>query len=456
TVWAGEYDRELSDLFAVQAEIAEQIVAAVHARLTREEKARIDRTPTSSLAAYDLYLRALDRRRPLVDLSSHLQAIALLEHAVSLDPGFALAYALMARLHEELFFWSFDPTTTRLALARKAAETALRQDPDRAEPHIAWAVILYHSLRNYPEAIRELEQARRIAPGDSLVYEWLAYVARRQCRWRDALAYFDKTLELDPRNEIPLSQYAECLNGLRRYADAEQAYARLASFARHSAMTLAERAYNLLAWRGLLQPLEAAEKEIPPDQDPRAVTSMLKYRLRLYRRDFVGASSVILSCVHDSVGLWGGEKIPKAFYAAEALRLAGEHDKAKPLYQGARRSLEESLHDRDEQPQNRVALAHVLAALGEKDAGHREADRALAILPDPGDSTHSVIMLALTAAFRASVGAQDRALDELARALALPYGLHARMVELDPYWDSLRDDPRYKELIATHLPKDPV
>jgi adenylate cyclase len=190
-VWSNEYNRELKDVFAVQADIAQNVAAAVHAKLTPQEQAGIQAVPTRDPGAYDLYLRAAQvERRTGVEPEEIHEAIGWLDQAVKLDPQFAQAHALLAHLHDNLFWGGADPSDARREQVGRHADEALRIDPGLAEAHIAKALFHYHGSRSYEAALAELEIARRLAPGNASVHFWLAPIYRRQGRWEDALASF--------------------------------------------------------------------------------------------------------------------------------------------------------------------------------------------------------------------------------------------------------------------------
>ena len=136
-MWAEDYDRDLTDVFAIQTDLAQQIVRELQAKLSPMEKAQIERRPTENGEAYlafmqghEVFYRA-DKFR-----SNTEKAEQLFEEATKLDPNFAGAFAALARVHE----WSyrdFDPTPARKEKARVAAETAIRLEPDLPEAHLA-------------------------------------------------------------------------------------------------------------------------------------------------------------------------------------------------------------------------------------------------------------------------------------------------------------------------------
>ena len=162
TIWADSYDRDLTDIFAIQSEVAQTIADKLTATLSPEEKKWIEARPTDNLEAYDLYLQAkefIGNARVFVPIAnlekSLLDAISLLEQAMRLDPKFTLAYCASAEAHDVIYFF-YDSNPERRALADAAVNSALRLEPNLPEVHLAYATHLYRGYRDYARAKAQL------------------------------------------------------------------------------------------------------------------------------------------------------------------------------------------------------------------------------------------------------------------------------------------------------------
>src|SRR6266511_4033370 len=232
-VWAEEYDRDLTDVFAIQTEIAQKIASQLHAKVSAGEKAAIEERPTKDLVAYDLYVQAAS----LIDKAGYeerteqgkdyFQATEFLNQAIARDPAFLLAYCRLAEANNELYFQSFDRTPSRLELAKSAINSAFRLKPDSGEAHLALATHLYHGYFDYNHARDELAIAVRTLPNNARIFEWSAYIDRRQSRWRDAARNFQRASELDPRNVRILISVGGPYAALREYKQEREAIDRL-------------------------------------------------------------------------------------------------------------------------------------------------------------------------------------------------------------------------------------
>ena len=205
-LWAQTYDRDLADVFAIQSEIAKAIADQLQAKLSPNEKAAIEKPPTTDLAAFDLYSRAKALAFPATYGEQDVrQAIELLNQAVTRDPSFFEAYSQLVYLHAFAYSTGIDHTAGRLALADAALQAAVRLRPDAGETHLTRANYLYFGPRDYAGALAELETARRSLPNDPRIFELTGYILRRRGQQEEGLRNLEKALELDPRNDSIIS-----------------------------------------------------------------------------------------------------------------------------------------------------------------------------------------------------------------------------------------------------------
>lgn len=450
-VWSQEYERDLADVFAVQADIARSVAIAVDARLTPEELAGIEAVPTTSQAAYDLYLRALmiDSNLIVVSQEPVREAIGLLDHAIALDPGFALAYALRSHLHDHLYWWGHDFSDHRRRLVGESADRALELAPLLAEAHLAKAFFHYHGFRNYEAAIAEFETGRRFAPGSAWAHVGIAAVYRRQGQWPEATEAFERAVTLDPLHAVRHVQLGEVLREQRRYAAAAAVYARAARLAPEDPMPLVEIAFTRFLLDGDLHALDRAMRDVPADAS--CHVAYARGWVSLLQRRYSEAMAAVDLCEHGYFVVGGGDRISKAFKMAQ-IQWHASGRKGAAAATVARVELEKLLEGRPDLSRTRMALAEVLVMLGEREQALREVDRALASMPLSNDAQIGAQLLYQAAAVHAIAGSEERALDELEQALRLPAGAHAHDARLNPAFDVLRRNGRFERMIAERLP----
>src|SRR5688572_2279516 len=152
-IWSEVYDRDLTDVFAIQADLAQKIAKELQAKLSPTEKAQMTRKPTENGEAYLAFVQAHTLHRHLDDHEKLLQAEQLYERALELDPNFALAAAHFARL-EGWIYRTSDPTPARREKAHSLAVRALTLQPDSAEGHLALGFSYYYGNRDYENALK--------------------------------------------------------------------------------------------------------------------------------------------------------------------------------------------------------------------------------------------------------------------------------------------------------------
>src|SRR3989440_3840391 len=260
-VWGESYDREIADVFAIENELAEKIVAQLKSKLSPSEKAAIEEKPTSDLAAYDLYLRARDliERSVFGSGSELIEAIRLLEQAVQRDRSFALAYYQLAHAHDQLYVRAIDHTPERLKLAESAIELLRRLQPDSGETHLALAKNLYWGHLDYDNARKELAAAERALPNESLVFLLAGYIDRRQGRWDESLKNMQRAISLDPsgpQTPFVLEQISRTYELLRRYSEVTALMDRALALAPNNPSLRYQRANIDLVSRADIQPLK--------------------------------------------------------------------------------------------------------------------------------------------------------------------------------------------------------
>src|SRR5213595_2286917 len=243
-VWVEQYDGDFNDLFAIQSEIAQKIAGQLRAKISPAEKLAIERKPTTDLVAFELYSRAISStptfRGGTAD--SGQQAIDLLSQAVARDPSFFEAYCALALAHDQLYFYGFDHTPTRLASAEAAIQEAFRIRPNAGEAHYARAYHLYNGYLDYDGALAELEVARHTLPNDPRIFRVTGFIRRRQGHWEESTRNLERALELDPRNVATLENIADSYAYLRRYAEQKSMLDRILAIEPNDVQVKADRA----------------------------------------------------------------------------------------------------------------------------------------------------------------------------------------------------------------------
>ena len=299
-LWAQTYDRDLSDVFAIQSEIAKTIADQLQAKLSPQEKSAIQRPPTSDIAAFDLYTRArnlwLTAWGSSTGKDDLLQAADLLNQAVARDPSFFDAWCQLAVTEVTIYFLDWDHTPVRLTKAEVAVQTAARLRPDAGETHLALGRLRYFGYLDYKGALAELELARRSIPNDPWVVLLKGYIERRQGRWDESIRDQQRGTELDPRNTLALQQLATTYEAMRRYAEAKAVLARALAFDPNDAITRAYHAFVDFEWKADTRPLQQVIASIRAT-NAAAVPTIANFWLlcALAERDAVAARDALMA-----------------------------------------------------------------------------------------------------------------------------------------------------------------
>ncbi len=191
-------------MFAIQSALAQEIAGQLKAKLSPDEKARMETKPTQNNEAYLLYTQA----RALAtgsDTEERKKAVPLFEKAIALDPSFALAYAQLSQLQSWIYF-SIDPTRARLEQARGAANDAMRLQPDLPEARLALGYCYYYGERDYARALSEFEIARRGLPNEANVFRAIGAIERRQGKWQQSIGQYKRAVALSPKDATLIPQ----------------------------------------------------------------------------------------------------------------------------------------------------------------------------------------------------------------------------------------------------------
>ncbi len=449
--WAEQYDRTLDDAFAVQSDIARRIVAAVGAVVTAAEQGRLAAMPTANPEAYRLYVRAREYlSRPGVLRSNIDSAQSMLEQALRLDPSFPLAHVALSEAYGRLYWWHYDPSPRSAARQWEEAQTALRLAPNLPQAHTAVGLAAYWSRRDYRRAMDEFGIALKGLPNDVRLWGWIASVDRRLGHWSEALACFETAARLDPRDpQLFLDQGAYTFDAMHRYADAVAANRRALQLAPDLRVAAIRVGLVYARWQGQLDSLDAALRRFPETADlgPAGTSGGQQVQVLLWKRQpdsllhFLAGARAALFETQNSF-------LPGPLYAGWAHRLRGDRAAAQVAFDSALAILDSVANIRPDDWRVHGARGLALAGLGRRDDALREAIwlQRSAVYRD--DALDGPMVAELRAKILGQIGDAGAALDEIRRLLVAPSFLSVPLLRLDPLWDPIRGDPRFRLLVT--------
>jgi TolB-like protein/Flp pilus assembly protein TadD len=451
-VWRKRYDGAFDDVFAIQSEIAKAVADQLQARLSAGEKATISEKPTDKHLAYSHYIRAgtLLEGTALDARSGELryEAVRLLELAVAQDSKFLLAYCRLGLAHQGLYFNGYDHTPQRLARATEAVEAALRLGPERGESHLTAGLLSYYCYRDYDRARSELAIARRLLPNEPSVFATLGWIDRRQGRWQDHLRNVNRALELDPRNVFILHQVAGTYQVLRRYNDLVATFDRALAVTPNDGVARVARGLAELDSNATVRPAQMAVQEVLANDSGDGVKIVDRwFNIALCARDPDDARRALASMLPEGI-TWGANvRTPRSFCEGLAARVFGDNEAAMNAFAAARAEMETVLQKQPDYAEAMSAVGMIDAALGRKEDALREGRRAVELLPVTKDVMTGSELLRNLALIYAWTGEKELALDQIAAALQGPGHITYGQLRLHPWWDAIREDPRFNKLV---------
>ncbi len=454
-IWANDYDRDVSDVFAIQSDLAQKIAEALQAKLSPGEKSRMESKPTENGEAYLAFVQAHDLSCTFEDFEKLKQGEQLFERALELDPNFALAVARYSQL-ESWIVHTFDPTPARREKARALAERALQLQPDLPEAHLARGVSYYYGDNDYNAALKEFEIAQRGLPNESEIYLYIGSIQRRQGKWAESTANMEKAVSLNPKDVWPLQNLTFNYAMLRNYDKANQTIDRALAlnptatelWEVKSKLAIADKGDFSVAERGF-----AAVKSVQMTNAQKVTVASGRAEVFLLERKYQDGLEAAEQLSDDQLADHPGGLWSKYYYIGFVRKALQDQPGARAAFLRARSAAEDALRQNPNAAKLRIQLAKALAYLGEKDAALAEAQRASELQPESRDAFEGPDITEGVAQVQTIVGENDRAIETLDGLLSRPSGVTVQILKINPIWDPLRNDPGFQALLTKYSGK---
>ena len=459
-LWAQSYDRQLTDIFGVEGEVAKSIADSLQATLSPQEKARVETKPTTNADAYVLYLRGRDyQRRPDNLLQDFQTAINFYDQAIKLDPKFALAHTRLSATASVMYHF-FEPTENWKQKADAEALESLRLQPNLGEGHLALGLYHYYIEGDYDAALREFKLAAEVLPNDGDVGLYIAAVQRRRGDLTQALAAYQHAEQIDPRNSVMLYDASQTYFGLRDWRTAAERMDRVLALSPDSFNVKIQRGYVEFYWKGSTAPIKAALQSLPPNFDPDGFATFARWDVSLMDRDADAAEKALANCPLDTITSQTGVALPKSYLQACVFLVRGDTAKAQTEFEVARPAIEKLVKDSPQDGTRRAQLGLLYAFLGRREDALREGKRAMELKPITHDVIEGAVVEVFYALICARLGMTDETISRIERLLTTPFAVDyddASITLSDLRqrweWDPLRNDPRFQKILAAPEPK---
>ena len=451
-LWGDSYIRDLTQIFEVQAEIAEQVASALDVTLLAAEKSSIALKSTVSLEAYDLYLRGKSYMQEGVSARNFNIAEQLFEKAVRLDPDFALAYSSLSQVNVDTWWFSFDRDSSRIRRSKVYLDKAQSINSSLPEVQLAMGIYYYHGFLDYEKSLEHLINGLRTKPNDPELLSYSGYVKRRQGEFNEAINYFKKALKTDPLSEelyVGLSETSLLVRNFEEaLKNAEKANSLLPEW--DVPYELISRTY-FLAEGNLDKAIETLNGSLDVVTENR---SRIKYDLTTYlinNREYQRALGVLSGFDKDiveDVDFY----ISKYQLYAQLYRFKNEYSLAKIYADSAVVSLQKNLKTIPNDPRIYSSLGIAYALDGQNEQAIQAGEKAVELLPISKDATRGLLRQVDLAVIFSLIGENDKAIQKLDYLLSLPGEITVSSVEGDRNFDSLRKLPAYASMIKKYTP----
>jgi len=454
-LWSDNIQRDLSQIFEVQEDIATSIARALNVTLLTGDQEALDNRPTDNLEAYSKYLRAtaLDAFKK----QSCLTSLSLLSDAIQLDSSFALAYAeLSFRMSAYHYHHAMTIRSDTVGRAAEYARKAIGLDPKLPAGYRALGQYYYWVENDFDLALQQFGVALDLNPNNSEVLWSVALVNRKMGRWEEALEYFEQANILDPSSFD--SDYLQTMYYLKRYGRALSLVDNWLLFHPDSWPLRISRAYIL---GHLSNDLNEFVNNIPDDNNDNLASGLsldILAHLRFMQRDYeasirimrrgreLATNPLIIALYHVHLGqverYLGGNS--NSVYSDSAIQILESLTTKNLNRYTARHSVDA------------IASSALALACGQKGDTLRArllVDVALRTDVDKYDWSNAFFVKYFGSLALITIGDFDQAIDLLEELLSMPSFVSLLEVKYEPHYDPLRDHPRFQALIEKYEKK---
>ena len=446
--WAEPFNAPITDVFQVQADIADKVAQKLQIALTPAAQQTIANKPTKDVVAYDAYLRALEILRVGGPQSAvYRRAIALFREAVQRDTTFASAWAQMSIEYGNLLTQG----VTDPGLADSADVTSVRAlalAPGLAVSHRARAAYYKDVLGDPTRGIAESEAAFALEPRNPRTLVTLAGDEVGLGRWDAGIGHYLQALQLDPRDLGAWISLGETQMRLHHVSEAKASFAH-AEALQANRIDVAQDQMIIALMQGNLASAQALVAGLIQASDS---TSVVTYMATYYDYGWALDSADTRHLLSLGPSSFDGDRAQWAFSRAEQFAAMNDRARMRIWADTARIEYEAQLKQFPTDGQRLVDYAIALAYLGRRAEAISEGQRAVALLPVAKNTTNGPYVQHQLLRIYLALGENDAAMDQIEKLLAIPYFLSAPRMRIDPDFRALKGNPRFERILASAKP----
>jgi TolB-like protein/Flp pilus assembly protein TadD len=450
-LWSETFDKDLSDVFSIQSEVAQNVATELKAVLTPDQIKKIAKKPTENLEAYNHYLQGNFYLSKSYASQDWKEAINLYKKAIELDPDFALAYTKLATSYLNQYWFYQDRSESTLHISKQLIEKAFVLDPDLPEAHLALGTYYYDGYLDYSKALEQCNLVLKEQPGNPDAMYLSASIYRRAGNWEKAKSTYLKAFDLDPRSTRIAFNTGETFDLLRDYSKAEK-FCNMAIMLQPDWMNpyqelsrlFLQREGDTKKAREILDNAIINHKSLLSD----SLIVESKILIDIYEGKFENAIKNLSLCKSDVFQTQFYYR-PKSLYYARIYDLMNKPEFRHAYYDSTRILLEKKINEMPEDSRFYSAIGIAYAGLGYKEKALAAGEKAVEIMPIEKEAYKGTYRIEDLARINVMVIEYTNAMEQIKLLLSIPGPISTKLLLLDPAWKPLWDLPEFKKIIRT-------
>lgn len=446
-VWSQTYEHPLADIFELQSSIAERVAQQLDVTLMDAAQGEMQKSSDAlTISAYARYLKgreALGRGFAQPDLQ---EAVSEFEAAIVEDPEFAQAYASLGLAHLQLYAQYWDRSEERLSLARTNIDRSLELDPTLVDAQFGLGSY-YLRREMLAPALEHLEFVRLNRPSHTEALTAIGQVYQRQGKLDKAVEALDAAARFDPLNHLLLYVLGQTQIVYGDYNNAEESLERAITLRPELVEGYLFKAVLYMSWLG---DERRAGAEFERAAAKIGMDNLMEWLLQPgLSSSFRFAGPVFMEAL-EKWQLEGSDADPAAYYLAMAdhAEISGNKNRARLNYEKALVILEETVLQVPHEPFFLALLGSAYAGAGRPDEAIATGQRLLQMAPVERNPWDNADYLWYMAEIYVLAGLHDEAIAQVEIALQYPSTVTRAWIQVEPFWEPLRDDPRFQELVS--------
>lgn len=436
-LWAETYDLALNQIPNLQTEIARDMSSTLDLKIAGQDDTSDVRGSTDNIEAYSFFMKGNIYFNRGWEENDLLIAADMYEKAIKLDPNYAVAYAMLSRVHACLYWDYYDRSESRIGLARTMVDRALKLSPDLPDARLSLG-IYYYSKMDYEPALDLFLEVLRTQPNNLEAIAAVAGVYRRQGMLEQALEYYMTAYKLDPRSNVKAFDVGLTYAMMRKYQQAISYLDKSIDLTPDWPMSHILKAWLYIFSKGDVE----RSRRVINDASSRANLEQSEYYWWLLR--------IIESDYQQAIRKAQLKADTTSYYLhlARLYNLSGRETEKHAYYDSARVVLEGKIAGQPDNARCQSQLGLACAGLGLKDQAIEHGLAATTILPPSREAIYSLFFLINLAEIYVLIGEYEKAIDQLQYSMQIPGFVSAPYLKLDPVWKPLHDNPRFVKLIS--------